>query len=979
MSSDALVIDRDREFADKLRGWLAACGLEVAIWSEWNDGLDLAPEPRLVFIDAEPSEEAAFAWSERTRAVWPRAQVVFTLGKVPRDERDLGGWASVDKQTLTQEGLQATVAALIGPLPDRGSAPGQRGERPDASSSRVVEFEEEVRRLREELDEARRAAQAVGLSRDFLGLSAVVGSKEKEIVRLRKEISARDHKLANSQRGAREAGARALIATRERDAALAHEAQLQRDLEAEQAEVRRLRAEIQRQAEETERALASLRDERRQHDETRREREAGQALQAGALRRFKEDEAGRRSTLEAQLREEKDQAVAGTVATWRARLKRLRRKYARGRATHRQELAASQAAAANQSAELQRLHEQSLSEVLAAHAEAERRAEQERVDRGAAEARLVEEKAHAVGAVAAEWEAKLEELRRAHAASSEALSRHFQEQLGELQGSRERERARREAESAEALQRSAQELAAARADAARLEHEMRQRYEEELLQVRARGLETLAGVEARLQEEKAQALAAAQAEWEARLDAERRAHAASLEALRRQAADELAGAQARAARIEPELREGFEQESARAAARHLESLTSLEVRLRAEKDEAVAATVTLWEGKLEELRQAQATSLDALGRQYREELASLQASHRQVFTERDAAHEAALARAAQERAAERAELQGLQERSLKEALDGHFESERRERLEHQAAQASLEERLRREAADAVAASGAEWQGRLDELRRDHAGGLESLRQGFHDELAQLRASGAEGLVEREAAHQAALRRTADALAAARLDAVRLEQETGERHEREIVRLESEHAQALTALETSLRAEADEAVAAAVTAWQSRLEELRGAHAAALSGLRSEHLDRIADERTAFEQELARRDEAHEVELRRVHEELAAARRKATPPGPSHVLARQADALSALEARLTEEKEQAVAATVAEWKAKVERLRRGHADALAALRHEHEEQLLALEAARQERPAAPPAAEAGGRVVPLKAVNRDRSG
>jgi hypothetical protein len=770
------------------------------------------------------------------------------------------------------------------------------------------------------------------------------------------------------------------VATREREAAVGHAAQLQKDFEVEQAEARRLRLEVQRQAAEAEQALASLIDERQQHDETRRQHEIALAAHAEALKQSKEDELRTRTALEAQLREEKDQAVAAISAEWKGKFQRLRSRRARAlsilhdklgevKAAHEQELSTAQAeaearreqeleaargAAERQREEVQRLHALSLAEALAAHADSEKRAEQYRSAWSAAEARLEEETARAVAATAAAWQGELDDLRSAHAVSVDALRRHFLDQLGGTQAAREQERARRDGESDGALRRSAEELLAARTQAAQLDAETRQRYEKEMAEAEARHLQALTALETRLREEKDLALAASASAWELQLEHLRRAHADSVDALRRQHLDRLGALQASGA--EDLARRESEHDAAlrRLQATSLEALAALETRLREEKDQAMAAKDAAREAKLEELRSRHLAALDALRREHQDEVVSLQAS--------------------QDRA--RAELVQLHELALAEAQAGHAEAERRAEQDHRSAERSMEERLREQQARAVATVVADWEGRLDELRRGHAASLEALRQGFQDQLAELRASAAQELGERDREHQAVVRRAVEDLACSRLEAAQLDQETRQRYEQELVRAEARHVEAQGALEARLREERDRAVAATVTAWEGRLEELRNAHAASVDALRREHQDQVNALRAAREQELRQEDEEYEAALRRLGEELAAARSKAAQPGQAQLVARHAEAIKALETRLREEKDQAVAAAVAEWKAKMERLRRGHADAMAALRREHEDQLLAL--ARQEGLGARSPGDPAAKVVPLKAVNRDRS-
>ena len=767
----ALIVDDDEGFSDLLRGWLSAYGLEVVVSADWNDGLATAGEPAVTFIAVELPDRAGFALCARVKELWRGAPIIVTTATVPQAELDLhqktesGAHACLDKRTLTRDELLIALDALVGPAPGHAD-PGADGPE-SGSPDRVAELEEEVRRLRWELDQTHLAAQSAPYSRDFMRLAEVVGSKEKEIVRLKKEIWARDHKIATGHRTQREASGRALVATRERAAATGHAAQLQRDLETEQAEVRRLRVDVQRQATEAAQALANVVEERQRHEETCRNHEIALATHAEVMRQLTDDQVRTRAALETQLREEKEQAVAALSAHWRAKLKGLRRRRDHSLAllhdqvrnletAHRQELSereaeqqamlerrmeetraegqaaldraaedlgATRAAAERQREELQRFHEASLAEALQAHADAEARAEQHRSALVAAETRLRAEKAEAVDAAAAEWERKLEDLRRAHTDSVESLRRHFQDQLKGAQAAQEQERTERNEETRAALDRAAEDLAAVRAQAARLEVETRHHHEQELTEVQSRGFEALAALEARAREEREQALAATASEWSSRLDAVRRAHVDSADALRKEhrdllglmqtsASEELSAARALATRLEQETRKASDQELARVQASHVMALTVLESRLRGEKDKDVASALAAFEEKLEEMRRGHAQTTDALREQYQDEILSLRASHEHAAAERDAVHQAALT---QTQAA------------------------------HVEAQAQAERRLHEEQVQAVAAAVARWQGKLDALQAAHAESVETLRQHHREQMEALRASGVKEL------------------------------------------------------------------------------------------------------------------------------------------------------------------------------------------------------------------------------------------
>src|SRR6185503_15785423 len=242
----ALLVDDDRDFSDMIRGLLSACGLDV-VTTDWDDQLAITLRPALVFIAVDLPDKAGFAVCERVRAAAPRVPIVLATASVPGHEmaahQKSGGRADAyfDKRTLKREELVLAIDALIGT--DDGA--------------RVAELEEEVERLRWELDETRRAAQSAPFSKDFLRLSEV---------------------------------------------------------EASQAEARHLRLALERHAGEAARAGADLAEERRQHAETRGHHEAAlagaQAGHAAALQQAVDEQTAARSAIEAALGHEKERAVA---------------------------------------------------------------------------------------------------------------------------------------------------------------------------------------------------------------------------------------------------------------------------------------------------------------------------------------------------------------------------------------------------------------------------------------------------------------------------------------------------------------------------------------------------------------------------------------------------------------------------------------------------------------------------------------------
>jgi kinesin family protein 4/21/27 len=275
------------------------------------------------------------------------------------------------------------------------------------------------------------------------------------------------------------------------------------------------------------------------------------------------------------------------------------------------------------------------------------------------------------------------------------------------------------------------------------------------------------------------------------------------------------------------------------------------------------------------------------------------------------------------------------------------------------------------------------------MQRNHAAALAALREEQQRRLTEREAGHVADAERREAVHRAALKRAGGELVAARAEAAQLDQKTREDYERELASRGDQQREALAARKARFLAERDEAVEATGRDWAAQVEQLRAAHAESLEGLRHEHASQLASQKALREEEMVRRDDEYEGELRRVGEELANARRQVAQLerearqreaiGAARSAEEQADALRSLEARLREEREQAVAALASEWKERMDRLRSRHADHVAAMKREHQDQLEALEAARRQGAARQRAAEpTTENVVPLKVVPREGS-
>lgn len=820
-------------------------------------------------------------------------------------------------------------------------------------------------------------------------------------------------------------------ADRERAQVGGHVSQLGQELEAEQAQVLRLRVDVTRRTNEAEQAIARLTDEQRAHADTRRRHDATLAAHADVLAQVKEEQQKLQAALEARLRKLAEADRAALRMRWRGKYKRSRIEQAQGTALLHDQLREGEKRHASEAAEqarqhasalerreaelraeadaqrdeLRGRHERALTEALAAHAEAEKRTERYRAAEKETEARLQQDKAQAVALADAKWAEKLEALRHEHGRDLEVLRGHFEEQLALLQTGREDERVSASAAHNAALRRNTEELSAARAEAAQRDQEMRERHEREHVHLQARHVEALTALETRLAEKYDQALVVAASESRESLEELARAHTLSVEAVRRQSLEQLAALQAstaqelarregehqasrrrdaeelstlraQMARREQEMRERYEKELTLLETRHLEAITALESRLGAEQEQAIAATVSAWEAQLEQQR-----------RQFQVEIAGAQTAHKRDLAEQDAGHQAVLANAAELLARVRGdadrgreELRQQHARAAEEARAERSDAEKATEREHRVQQRALDSKLRQEWAEAVEAVVAEWESKLEALRKEHASAIAALRTAHRQELAALQSSASEELMARDGAHRETQKRSEQQLAAARADAARLDSQTRERYELTLAEERANHRTLLAGSEAKRRAEAAELLSGTVAEWEQKTEELRREHSGAIDALCAKQQDQLDTLHAFRDEEMAKRDGEHAATLRRLREELGAARAQIAQlsevPTAGQVSAEQAAALEALEQRLVRDQEEAVAASVAEWKAKIDRLRRGHADAMAAQRREHQDQIEALDRARA--PPRLPASAPEDKVVSIKTATRDRS-
>jgi len=565
-----------------------------------------------------------------------------------------------------------------------------------------------------------------------------------------------------------------------------------------------------------------------------------------------------------------------------------RQALARQETEHREQLAALRSRLQQHHEESQRLYESRLAEAQALYTEGRRRADEEHaLSLRAVETRFQAEKGHALESQKEEWEAKLAKLRREHERALEAAANEHDDNLGAQQLVHREEVSRLEAEHQVAQRRVADEREAMRVALQQQEQETRRRYEARLAEVLAAQAEArkqvtenqLAALKAieDSQAEKDRGIAAVRADAERGVARLREDHAAAVAALRQDQAREQ---QAReAAAREAGVREKEHRDALARAAEQLELLRTEATR------------------RDEELKRLQAQVAD--GRRHADEQQKKADEQQKKALERQSVeHQAALRRAAEERAALQGAL-GEAQSASQAAVAKQRDAERRE------------QELRARLVEAHAAAEAEAQKAAEQERAT---------------VAQLE-SHEKARAKREDEYRNLIKRAAEESTASKKRVVELEARAAELQNEARRRAEGEQ-RSLAAVEMRLHSEKEQALAA-----------MHKAHTEALADKDTEFraaLKSAADEYGSLKKSSHQR----ELEIQRRYEEALTEARA--------LVEKAQRAAAAAEARIgpTVDKtlEERGNALRAEWEKKLDRIRVEQADAVTSLHKKHEKEV-----------------------------------
>lgn len=399
--------------------------------------------------------------------------------------------------------------------------------------------------------------------------------------------------------------------------------------------------------------------------------------------------------------------------------------------------------------------------------------------------------------------------------------------------------------------------------------------------------------------------------------------------------------------------------------------------------EQETSEAALRESGMAELETVHGQQHNALVEQHEQELAKAR---------RDLEAQVTALRKANEQMAAEGEKERLQ--ALEDLVSARAEGqtgieETRKRYEAEIAELRTRAAEAEEKAKHSGAKNAEWEGKLDKLRREHADALLVLRRQHDDERTALLNAKEEALSQRESEQYTALRKSSEERWA-RMQ--QLQEETRKQYEARLGEMQTREASsreeaakerdaALEELEARFRDEQTKILGVVKTEWEGRVERLRREHADALAMANEEHKNELSAVRrlqdqasTGREGELQKalakaQDEigvmkaaaAQQEEARIKYEARIAEMRAAVAEGRSETEREHADTLTALELKLRDEKAQAVAAVQSEWEKKLEKMRRSHAQIVAALQEDQERELAARAALAQAPglPAPPP--------------------
>jgi CheY-like chemotaxis protein len=923
-----LVIDEDAAFRERLSSILSAFGVQAETARGEDQILEALGRrvPEAVFIAVDLPEKEGYGLFSKIKKARRRVPVALATATISASDLKLHeklkvhAEAYLDKRTVTDDELREAIETRLGIAPlatdepepaepedETAEAPKPASSRPplepwlrelldpetaailaeldeesslagaprratvegEVSPERVAELEEEIRGLRQELEQARRDARSSPFSSDFLLLREEASAKDKRMRVLQEALGRRDSQAAAVKAKLTELARRLLEAKQDADNAREQVSDLRGELEAAQGKLQHLFDEVEdheRKREEEAKALRrALTDAEARHAEARRKLETEiaslNASQAKARESQQNEHASALEALERRLKEEKNQLADELKSKHGQKIKELQASHDRALASLREE----------SEKDLQSIHDSYRETAARAAAEAQqalRQASEKSASalEGANRQRLAEL-------------ARSEDKRRADLAESE--KRHCDEiQTITLQHRAERDTLARELESAKArIERISAEFGAKvqdvikGLDAERASHqETRERYERELgaLQnAHSKHLEqaeqdqfsALAGLSRKFREDRTKLLDLERQKWEETARTLHQDHARALEGLERQYADEAAALKAaheaalrqkdaeaeQARKIDLEkargqiqdefektlkshadelaaLRQEHEKEVSSLRAAHMEALQKRDRENQRTLREAVEAAKTEAMDRGDRARVEAAEALASQRREYEEEFATFEKAHRDTVAKLEQEAREALRRAEEERDEATIAADGL--RTQLAELDARNRS----------ASALADENHKSE----VRELNKEFKGRilrLEEEKQFLSASVEKLKRQSSTELS----------------------RTLDALAHEK----KLHQSSQDRYERRLAELNLRHAEGIKQiekdwmekfelLEKNFNEKSEKSVSGLEGDWRARIEKERFGHEQAMAALTRDFQMELATVRQQLE-------------------------------------------------------------------------------------------------------------------------------
>ncbi len=747
--------------------------------------------------------------------------------------------------------------------PNRGAVEGE------VSPERVSELEEELRLLREELDQARRDARSSPFSSEFLALREEGSSKDRELRAIQKALGRRDSQFAAVKGKLTEFARKLLEARREVDGSREQISDLKGELEAAQGKLQRLFDEVEdheRKHDDDSKGLRlAMAEAEARHAQARRELEAEiaslKAAQAKARESQESEHQSKIEALEKRLKEQKSQLADELKSKYGEKLKEQQSSHGRVLASLREE------------------HERDARALHDSYRETAARAAEE------AKEALRQASEKSASALEGANRQRLAELARAEEKRRTDVSEFEKRNRGEVQALVQKHRAEKEALS--------KDLAAAQArierisaefgakvqdvvkgvDEERARHqETRDRYERELEalqsahsklaeQAEQDQFSALAGLSRKFREDRTRFMETERVKWEETARTLHLDHARALEGLEKQYGDEVAALRAshesalrhrdaeaeqsrkvdvENARVQIQesfektlkghadelasLRQEHEKEVSSLRAAHMEALQKRDRESQQVLREAVEAAKTDALDRTDRAREEAAKALAAQRREHEDEITAFEKAHQETVAKLDQEARETLRRAEEERDESREAADGL--RTQLAELDAR----------HRSSSTLIDENHKSELREAAK----EFKARIVQLQEEKqflSVSVEKLKRQSSTELTRA----LDSLAHEKKLHQSSQDRYERRLAELNL-----------RHGEGIKKIEAEWLSKFELLEKSFNERSEKAVAGLERDWRARVEKERFGHEEAAAALKRDFEMELATVRQQVE-------------------------------------------------------------------------------------------------------------------------------